>query len=357
MDGGKSLGTVAVSLVVFGLVFLGTTMISSAPVGSKEAADEENLKAVFSANPEKKLGKKVVLVSGDEEYRSEEELTQLAKILSERHGFDAVVLYAVDRKSGEINPLTLDNIPGLSELRDADVLVLATRFRNLPDDSMKEIDDYLRRGGPILGIRTATHAFYIPLDRAYSYYSFNYQGGDRPEWKDGFGRRILGETWIDHHGCHGKEATAGVIVPERRNHPILRGVGPIFVPTDVYRVRLPLPDDSEPLLLGAVLSGMNRDDFPVKNEKNEPMMPIAWTKTYSLDGGPTGRVFTSTAGSGVDLTDENLRRLFVNATYWLAGLEEKIPEKADVRLVGDYRPNWFGFGNFKTGITPKEMKK
>ena len=82
-------------------------------------------------------GKSVVLVSGDEEYRSEEALSQLGKILSIRHGFKCVVLYAIDEESGEIAPNEQKNIPGLQALRNADLMVIATRFRNLPDEQMK----------------------------------------------------------------------------------------------------------------------------------------------------------------------------------------------------------------------------
>ena len=78
-----------------------------------------------------------MLVSGDEEYRSEEALSQLAKILATHHGFDCTVLYAIDPKTGEINPNEQTNIPGLEALRDADLMVIATRFRNLPDEQMK----------------------------------------------------------------------------------------------------------------------------------------------------------------------------------------------------------------------------
>ena len=134
-------------------------------------------------------GKKVVLVSGDEEYRSEEALTQLAKILATHHGFTCTVLYAIDPKTGEISPNEQKNIPGLESLRKADLLVIATRFRNLPDEQMKEIDDYLRAGKPVVGMRTATHGFNIPKDRAYAHYGNGY-AGEKKEWTDGFGRAV-----------------------------------------------------------------------------------------------------------------------------------------------------------------------
>src|SRR5262245_61394868 len=61
-------------------------------------------------------GKKVVLISGDEEYRSEETLPQLAKILSRKHGFTCTVLFAIDPSDGTINPNKTDNVPGLEAL-------------------------------------------------------------------------------------------------------------------------------------------------------------------------------------------------------------------------------------------------
>ncbi|HUS06787.1 MAG TPA: hypothetical protein VMZ52_10845, partial [Bryobacteraceae bacterium] len=82
-------------------------------------------------------GKHVVLISGDEEYRSEEAMPQLAKILSMRHGFECTVLFAIDPRDGTINPNRKDNIPGLEALAKADLLILFTRFRDLPDQQMK----------------------------------------------------------------------------------------------------------------------------------------------------------------------------------------------------------------------------
>src|SRR5262245_181123 len=88
-------------------------------------------------------GKHIVLVSGDEEYRYEETLPQLAKILSKHHGFTCTVLFAIDPKDGTINPNVTTNIPGLEKLKDADLMVIFTRFRNLPDEQMKPIVDYV----------------------------------------------------------------------------------------------------------------------------------------------------------------------------------------------------------------------
>ncbi len=91
--------------------------------------------------------------------------------------------------------------------------------------------------------------------------------------------------------------------------------------------------------------GMRPDDGPaVAGPKNNPMMPIAWAKSYELTGGKRGRAFCSTIGAATDLASDATRRLLVNAAYWCTGLEDKIPaEGTHVDLVGDYQPTKFGF--------------
>jgi type 1 glutamine amidotransferase len=288
-------------------------------------------------------GKRVVLVSGDEEYRSEQALPQLARILAERHGFDCTVLFAIDPKDGTINPNFQSNIPGLETLDNADVLILLTRFRDLPDAQMKHFVDYVESGRPIVALRTATHAFELKTSKTYARYSWNSK-----EWDGGFGRQILGETWIAHHGKHAVQSTRGVFAPGAEGHPILRGIrsGEIWVPTDVYKVTVPLPGDARPLVLGEVLSGMRAEDAAVDGPQNSPMMPVAWTKTAGR------RVFTTTMGSAQDLLNEPFRRLIVNAAYWGLKLEGRIEPRSNVGLVGRYEPLPFQFNGFQRGIRP-----
>ncbi|HWE36869.1 MAG TPA: ThuA domain-containing protein [Isosphaeraceae bacterium] len=306
---------------------------------------------VFEGGDGPGKGKHVVLVSGDEEYRSEEALPQLAKILSQRHGFQCTVLFAIG-KDGTIDPNRVDNIPGLEALRNADLMVIATRFRVLPDEQMKEVVDYVASGRPIVGMRTATHAFANRPGSTYAKYGWNNR-----LWPGGFGKQILGETWVNHHGNHGKQSTRGIVVESMKDHPILRGIasGDIWGPTDVYEVHLPLPGDSKPLVLGEVLTGMSPTDPPLEGEKNDPMMPIAWIKMYQGENGKAGRVFTTTMGASQDLQSEGLRRLLVNACYWAVGKEDSIPSKSDVRLVGDYKPTRFGFGGATKGVKPSDL--
>jgi hypothetical protein len=344
------------------------------------SASGQNPWVVFEGKDGPGKGKHVVLISGDEEYRSEESMPMLGKLLAEKHGFKATVLFAVDPKTGEINPKTLNNIPGIEALDSADLMIICTRFRALPDDKMKHVDDYLKAGKPVIGFRTATHAF-NGLKGEYERYNYNYKG-DQKEWGQGFGRLVLGETWISHHGDHKSQSTRAVFAPGAREGPLLNGIkdGEIWGATDVYGVRLPLPESCKVLLLGQVVArkgpakkaeedlnyGMSPSDdqaAPPKADaktgkvvdKNDPMMPIAWTKSYQVPGGKAGRTFVTTMGSSGDFTNEGLRRLIVNAAYWLVDL--KAPEKAEVGIVGEYKPTAFGFDGFKKGMKPADYQK
>ena len=303
---------------------------------------------VYEGNEGPGAGKHIVLVSGDEEYRSEEALPLLAKILSVHHGFKCTVLFAIDPETGEIDPEEQTNIPGLHNLETADMMVLFTRFRELPDDQMKYIIDYTNSGKPVMGLRTATHAFSYSrnLQSPYAKYSFNSE-----EFDGGYGRQVLGETWINHHGHHGKESTRGVINAEMSDHPILKGVEDIWGPTDVYGTTT-LEGNPQVLVHGQVLVGMEPSDPP---KPDTPTMPLAWIKTYAGEQGATSRVFCTTMGASVDLESEGLRRLLVNACYWCMGLETQIPDKSQVDYVDEYNPTFFGFGTFKRGMYPSDF--
>ena len=303
---------------------------------------------VYEGNKGPGVGKHIVFVSGDEEYRSEEALPLLAKILAVHHGFKCTVLFAIDPETGEINPEEQTNIPGLHHLTTADMMVLFTRFRELPDDQMRYIVDYTNSGKPVMGLRTATHAFSYTrnLKSPYAKYSFNSE-----EFDGGYGRQVLGETWINHHGNHGKESTRGVIDTNAAGHPILRGVDDVWGPTDVYGTTT-LAGNSQVLLHGQVLVGMESSDPP---KPETPTMPLAWIKSYTSEQGATSRAFCTTMGASVDLESEGLRRLLVNACYWCIGLEDQIPDESQVDYVGEFNPTFFGFGTFKRGMRPSDF--
>jgi type 1 glutamine amidotransferase len=291
-------------------------------------------------------GKHIVLISGDDEYRSEESMPQLAKILAERHGFKCTMLWAINPETGAIDPATLNNIPGLDALETADLMILFLRFRELPDEQMKRIMDYTNSGRPIVALRTSTHPFFYQKDKENPYAKWSFNSSDP---KGGYGREVLGETWINHYGQHNKQATRGYVAEGMADHPLVNGCEDIFGPSDVYGITA-LSGDSTPVIMGEVLTGMDPEDGPAAGKDR---VPVAWTKTYTGTRGEPSRVFTTTMGHSYDLKSEGFRRLLVNAAYWAVGMEDQIPERANVDYVGEYDPSDIGFGTHRKGVMPE----
>jgi len=201
----------------------------------------------------------------------------------------------------------------------------------------------------LIGLRTATHAFFYRKNRESPYAKYSFRNRD---FDGGYGRQVLGETWINHYGHHQKESTRGLIAKGMEDHPIVRGADDVWGPSDVYGITT-LHGDCKPLVMGQVLSGMKPDDPPNTDKK---LVPVAWTKTYTGTEGKASRVFTTTMGHGDDLKSEGFRRLLVNACYWGMGMEEQIPAKAKVDLVGPYDPNPIGMAGHKKGLKPSDHK-
>ncbi|MGI9239793.1 MAG: ThuA domain-containing protein [Verrucomicrobiales bacterium] len=285
-------------------------------------------------------GKHVVLIAGDEEYRSEEGLPMLGKILSQRNGFKCTVLFSVN-DDGVIDPENQKSLTDPAALDSADAIIILLRFRQWDDAAVAKFDAACERGVPIIGLRTSTHAF---LGK-----------------KKGFGKRVLGEGWVSNWGSHKKEGALGVVEPGAEDHPILRGCGVIFGDSDVYEAYP--PEDAEILLRGLVVDGMTADSKPAKYKKkrrpsgeekdvNDPPMPVAWTRDHKWDSGKTSKIFTTTLGAATDLQTEGTRRMVVNSVFWGLGME--VPEKADVSYVDPFEPTFFGFGTFRKGILPED---
>jgi len=298
-------------------------------------------------------GKHVVLLAGDEEYRSEEMLPQLAKILATRHGFRCTVVFSLNG-DGEIDPNERRRQPGIEALKDADVCIMMLRFRTWDEPTMKVFADYLESGRPIFALRTSTHAFDFPADSTNAYRRFGWQSRD---WPGGFGKQVLGENWVSHWGKHGSQGTRGIPVAD---HPINRGVAEVFVPTDVYEASPPA--DATVLMRGEVVEGMRAGDPAATSRKktaagaeqgiNDPMMPVLWTRDFTASSAKTSRILTCTMGSATDFSNAGFRRLVVNGVFWLSGLN--IPAEVDVNVVGDYKPTNFGFEGFQKGVRPSD---
>lgn len=289
-------------------------------------------------------GKHIVFIAGDHEYRSEESLPMLARIMARHHGFKCTVLFNIDPKSGEIVAGKPSNIPGLDALKTADLAVVFLRFQDLPDDQMKHFDDYLNRGGPIVGMRTSTHAFKIADGKTYSRYSFNSKDA---KYDRGFGHQVLGQTWVGHYGRNHVQSTRITLIEDKASHPILRGVKDVWVQAGGY---VGEPVSGEILTMAQPLNGM-KIDSPVS--KKQPPMASEWTRTYKSASGTEGRVFTSLYGTSEDITNDGYRRLLVNGMLWSMGMETAITADADIALVGPFKPNTFGNQWHARGIKPE----
>ncbi len=322
------------------------TLIFSLALAASAHADDQWITYEGKEGPGK--GKRVVLLAGDEEYRSEEALPMLAKVLSQRHGFTCTVLFSIDKATGEIAPNTGDNEPGMEALDKADLVITSLRFRRWPDEQMKHFADYVKAGKPLIGLRTSTHAF-NGIKGQFEAFNFNKAGG--------FGKQVLGETWVSHWGRHKSEATRGVVEPGAQGDALLRGVGEIFGTTDVYEAYPPA--DAKVLVRGVVLKGMTPGDAPADYKKkrstdkaeqgvNEPPMAVVWTRVNDNEFGKGNKVLCTTMGSATDLENEGLRRLIVNAAYAFTGLD--VPAKANVEPVDPYKPLFYGFNGYRKGL-------
>jgi len=262
--------------------------------------------------------------------------------LAKRHGFKCTVLFSMNPKDGTVDPSVKNNIPGMSVLKSADMMVLFAMDLTLPDEQMKPFVEFLETGKPVFGIRCTLLSF--RYDKNSPYARFDVGNG-------GYAVDLFGESWKGHYGDHGKESTRGLRAGLHEAHPILNGVHDVWGPTDVYRVDK-LPADAAVLMVGQVLSGMNPTDRP---NLKKSTMPMVWTREIKRDSGKVSRVVVSTIGAAQDMENEDLRRLYVNGAYWALGMESAIPPKAEVGYVGgDWKASRFGGGKFIKGLMPKD---
>jgi Trehalose utilisation len=300
-------------------------------------------------------GKHIVLITADQEYRSEQSMPMMAKILSKHHGFDCTVLFGVNEK-GEVDPtmpvypekgkeaeFKPHHIPGLEHLASADLVIFFTRLLTLPKTEQEQIVAYVDSGKPFIALRTANHGFRGPLP-----YKIN---DKQVRW----GEDVLGGAFMGHHGRWHADSTRGILVEEQKQHPILAGVSDIWGNSDVYRTYkegTSLPEGCTALVWGQPLMGRKHDDPP--NTKLEPL-PVAWIKNWNTSTGKVARVFHSTMGSGTDLQSAGLRRLIVNAAYWGLEMESAISATRSVDIIGDYQPLESGFNYPQLGVKPQPV--
>lgn len=213
----------------------------------------------------------IVLISGEPEYFSSNSLPAFGRLLTNNYQFRCTYL---ERTAS-------NNIPGLEALETADLAILFVRRMSLPDDQLGRIKKYLDSGKPLIGLRTASHAF--------------------ENWKE-WDHEVLGGNYHMHHG-NALVATARVNAAER-NHPILRNVAPEFKTGGSLYKTLPLGEQTTLLLMGSV--------------EGQPPEPMAWTHDYK-----GSRVFYTSLGHPQDFENAAFRQMLANAVFWCLKKEAK----------------------------------
>ena len=226
----------------------------------------------------------VAFLVSDDHYHADKTLPVFAQSLRERHGCYATVLHGQGTS----------NIPATGELlgeNAADCLVLYIRRLALPEEQLDRVRKYLDSGGPLVALRTASHAFDVHGQAK--------QG--QAEWPE-FDAQVLGGNY---HG-HGPnpDGTDVAVVADRADHPVLAGVEPRqwHSPGSLYFTS-PVADDATVLMTGSI---------------DDRVEPLTWVRTHQ-----GGRVVYSGLGHPDDFQDPQFRRLLLNAIFW--ALDRPVP--------------------------------
>lgn len=310
------------------------------------ATSAQSTSIVYEGEAGPGVGKHIVFLASDHEYRAEETCSALARILAKRHGFKCTVVFGVD-KEGFIQAGS-SQVSGLAALEKADLFFLSARFLNLPDEEMAHIESYLERGGPVVGLRTSSHAFQIPAKSKYAKYDFR---SKVEGYENGFGHQVLGNTWVGHYGTNHKQGTRITTIPEQRGNLILTGVGETaFTHAGAY-VGKAAPDFTV-LATSQPLVSMDPNAEP---DTKKPPMPCTWTREYPAKDGSKHRVFHSTQGASQDFLDDNYRRMILNGTLWAMGMEKDIKPDMDISFVGPFQPRKFSFKGEAKKVKPSDL--
>ena len=248
----------------------------------------------------------VVLVVGTLHYSPELTMPVFAKEL-EKFGFRTTVVI------GEGNPekKTTDVLPGLKVLADSDLVIFFMRFLKLPDEEWQPIEDYVKSGKPVIGLRTANHSFKYPKEHP------------RFEWNDDFGRRVLGTPYIVHQSS----ATDITVETENASHPIMSHVGKQgwVSPGTLYLAKL---EQGCTTLINGSGTGKERllkKSFGEIQVKKFETAPVAWA--WENEWG--SKSFYTSLGHPGDFAEESFNRMLINAVHW--GLDRPVPP-ADTKI-------------------------
>ncbi len=238
---------------------------------------------LFAAFIGSALGANLVFMIGEDEYQTWETLPEFVKTELEPLGHHVTVIHADEADK--------NHFPGLIEaLREADLLFISVRRRTPLKAELDAVRAHLDAGKPLVGIRTASHAFALrPKDPP--------PDADHAVWQD-FDPAVLGGHYENHYKSG--PPTTITMAEGAAAHPILKGVA-IDGWTSVcslYRVS-PLEPTAKPLLMGSI--------------PGEAAEPIAWTHRY---GKKQALVFYTSLGGVEDFANPVYRKLLVNGITW-----------------------------------------
>ncbi|MGJ8722912.1 MAG: ThuA domain-containing protein [Roseibacillus sp.] len=298
-------------------------------------------------------GKHIVFLANDHEYRSEQTCPMMAKVLAKHHGFKCTVLFGLD-ENGEIKP-GAKNLPGLEALKEADLMFFFTRFMDLPDEQADLLVDYFEQGGPVVGMRTSTHAFNGQKGK-WEMLNFNYKGED---YQGGLGKQVFGITWEKevgqgHYGSNHRQGCRISPAEEAASHPILAGVGEIHAYSGAYDS--PVPEGGTSLLNLQVLNTFEPSE---EIQEDKPVVTGGWARDFYM--APSGekkeaRVVYVPFGASEDILDEDARRFFINACLWSMGMEKDITATLEAGIVGSFNPSPYSTGSlFFEGVKPADL--
>ncbi len=224
----------------------------------------------------------IVFMIGEDEYHTWETLPEFAKKDLEPLGHRVTIIQA--------DAADKNRFPGIvAALRDADLLFLSVRRRTPPKEELDAVRAFLDSGKPLIGIRTASHAFALRPKETLA-------DPTLAVWPE-LDALVLGGHYTGHHG---KDKVAVTFSPGAEKHPILAGIadGSLLGNGGLYK-NTPLEKTATPLLVGTIPS--------------QPSEPVAWTHRY---GPKQSRVFYTSLGHPDDFQNPAFRKLLVNSLAW-----------------------------------------
>lgn len=223
----------------------------------------------------------VAILCSEPEYHTEESLPPFALQELGSHARVSFVWHDEDDPN---------QFPGLEVIDRADVLLISVRRRTPPPEQLAAIRRFVASGRPIVGIRTANHAF-CQRNRA--------APEGRADWPE-FDREVIGGSYTNHYG-NGPLTSVTLASESVADHPLLRDVDVTSLTGhgSLYKVS-PLHPGTTPLLHGAI--------------PEESPEPVAWVYRRA-DGGTS---FYTSLGHVKDFEQPAFRTLLKNAVLHLA---------------------------------------